>query len=385
MPLWKPLGGALALICGTAAAIMAARNRRYVTAGWLWFAGTLVPVIGLVHVGSQSMADRYTYIPLIGVFFILAWGAAGAFAGASAGTRRAAIAAAGLIIVLLSVRARSQVLTWRDDESLFRQIISVSPDAILAYFNLGNYYLYTKKDPEKARDLYEQALAIDPHHADIQLNLGTALARLGRPQEALDHFREAVRLKPDLKEGRLDLALALQQSGRFSEAEEAFRAYIRLKPDDWKGHAGLAEALWRAGDLPTALSSFKRARDLAPDTPKIMKGLGLVYGEMGDWDSAVASLSKATELIPDDASAWSMLGYAMLRRGDRGGASRAFNRALALQPSLPQPRFYIGLLSLESGDVAGARMQMESLRPIDPSLARSLDERIMRGRSGPHR
>lgn len=347
MPLFKPVGGALALLLGTAGAALLARKRRYVAMGWFWFVGTLVPVIGLVHVGSQSMADRYTYLPLVGIFVIVAWTADDALTGVSAGARRASAVAAGVVVVSLGAMAYAQTSTWKDDEALYTRILRVSPRAVLAYFNLGNLYLFEKGDPETARGYYEKALVVDPRYGDVQLNLGIALARQRKTREALDHFEEAVRLKPSQPEARLNLATALLQSRRLPEAAEAYRAYLALRPDDRKGHSGL----------------------------------GLVYGEMGDWDRATASLSRAAELGPGDGPTISLLGFALLRRGDEERARNAFGRALSIDPALPQPHYYLGLMALQAGDVAGAEGQLVPLRRLDPGMARSLEDQIGRTRA----
>jgi tetratricopeptide (TPR) repeat protein len=348
MPFWKPMGGALALLCGTAGAVLLARKRRYVAMGWPWFVGTLVPVIGLVHVGSQAMADRYTYIPLVGIFVLVAWGAAEALGSAKRRARCWAAAVAGGVVVLLGATAYAQTLTWKDDETLYTRILRVSPRSVLAYYNLGNLYLFERGDPEKARGFYEKALAVDPGYGDVHLNLGIALVRQGKTREALDQFRDAARLKPDLPEARLNLATALMRSRLFPEAADAYGAYLALRPDDSKGHSGL----------------------------------GLVYGEMGDWERASAALSRAADLAPGDAATSSLLGYALLRRGDRDGARRAFGRALSNGPSQPQPYYYLGLMALEAGDIAGAQARLAPLNRLDPAMARSLEEQIGRKRTG---
>ena len=315
MPLLLPLSGLIALLAGSAIAVLAFAKRRYVTVGWFWFVGTLVPTIGLIHVGSQSMADRYTYIPLIGLFAIVAFGGASALAAAPAVWRRAAAAVAVAVLAMLGLMSHAQALTWKNDESLYRQIIRVSPDAILAYFNLGNYYLAAKNEPQTAIELYEKALAIDPRYGDVQLRLGLALARVGKNDEALSHFQEAVRLKPTMAEARLALASALREQKRFGESADAFRSYLELQPNDWRGHVSL----------------------------------GMVSGELGAWDAACASLEKAAQLAPDQEQVWALLGFAQLQKGDRAGATLAFRRSIALEPR-----------------------ELERLRAIDPAMAQSL-------------
>lgn len=338
MPLWKPLAGVAVLAAGSAIAFVTRRTRPYLATGWLWYVGTLVPVIGLVHVGSQSIADRYTYIPLIGIALAAVW-AIGEFVPG-----RVASVAGAAVLVLFGALSYAQVATWRDDESLYRRMLAVSPRAILGYFNLGNHYLFEKNDPGTAATLYQQALAIDPRFGDIHLNLATALARQGKIADAVPHFREAARLKPELADAHLGLATVLMQSKDFAAAAREFKAYCALRPDD----------------------------------PKGLSGLGLVDGELGDWAGAVAALTRATELVPKDGSTWALLGFASLRQGARDRAAEAFTRAIELAPSLPQPHYYLGMMAVEDGNLAAANAQLEALRSLAPPLAASLEEQIAR-------
>ena len=342
MAIWKPLVGALVLVLGSAAALAVWRARPYVPVGWLWFCGTLVPVIGLVHVGSQARADRYTYLPLVGIFIVVAWCGASWLAGAARRFRLAALAITVFAVLALAIAARAQVATWRNDETLYARILEVSPRSVLANFNLGNHYLYEKSDPDRARQLYERALEIDPRYGDVHLNLGIALGRLGKSEDAKTQFREAVRLKPSLAEGHLDLALALAQEHRFADAEPELQAYLRLRPDDAATH----------------------------------QRLGMVRGELGDWKGAVDSLRAAAELRPGDAQIHALLGFAFLQSGNRQEAKRELEQSLKLAPDAPQSHFYLASMALDEGDRATATSHLEALRRTDPRLARVLEERI---------
>jgi protein O-mannosyl-transferase len=376
MPLWKPLLGAAVLLCGTAAALLLFRAKRYVTSGWFWYIGTLVPVIGLVHAGSQSMADRYTYIPLLGVFLIFAWGATEALAGASRGRQAGAAAFAVLLVLLLAVRTRAQVMTWRDEEALYTQVIRVSPKAILAYTNLGTYYLQVKGEPQKALECYEKALSVDPGYGDVQLNMGLVLGRMGRAGEAVPHLQEAARLEPDRVQARLALGAAYLKSGNPAKAAETFGGCIARWPGEWKAYTGLGESLSRSGKVREALPVFERAAALFRDNPEILRDLGMAYGETAAWPKAASALGRAAELVPKDGSAWALAGYAQVMSGNRAEGMRSFERALALDPSLPQPHYYLGLAAAESGNPALAKRHAEALRSSAPGMAQAIDEKI---------
>jgi hypothetical protein len=201
----------------------------YFITGWFWFLGTLIPVIGLVQVGPQAMADRYAYVPLIGIFIIISWGAAEVFARWKLPKMIIAIMA-GLVLTACASRTRDQLGCWQNDGALFRHAIAVTPNYLKGYLTLGNYY-ENQGFLNEAMDNYHTAIRIDPDNVAGHVKFGTILDQIGRTEEAVSEFREAVRLDPHGPEVRYNLGCELFRLGRRNEAIEQFKEALRLKPD----------------------------------------------------------------------------------------------------------------------------------------------------------
>jgi tetratricopeptide (TPR) repeat protein len=259
------VGSALFLVAATAAAIRAGRRRPYVLVGWLWYVGTLVPVIGLVQVGDQAMADRYTYLPLIGLFVAAAWGIHDL---APAALRRTALPAAALLAVLACmVGARAQVGTWRSDSALWEHARAVTTGNYLAEIMLGNLLAAQGRLPE-AIEHYGEALRVRPGSAEAHNGLGAALAEQGRWEDAVPHYLEALRLRPGFAEAHSNLGNAYSQLDRFPEAEREFAEALRARPSLALAHANLGLALLRQGKADEAFEAFSEALRLEPDDPR---------------------------------------------------------------------------------------------------------------------
>ena len=222
----------LILAVSVAVIIRPGKKYRYLGAGWCWFLGTLIPVIGVIQAGSQAMADRYAYVPLIGIFIMVSWGAFQILQGLKF-PRTAMFAAAGIILVAGASQSRKQLYYWRNDETLFRHAVAATKNNVVARIMLG-VNLAGGGQLEEAIKNYREALAIapnDPFAANAHCGLGIALERVGQPAEAEKEYREAVRMDPDFFPAHYDLGLLLKQSGRREEAIEQFTITLRLKPE----------------------------------------------------------------------------------------------------------------------------------------------------------
>ncbi len=217
------------------------RRAPYLAVGWFWYLVTLVPVIGLVQIGSHAMADRYTYIPLIGLFIMIVWGMTDMLAPRRLG--RALVAIGGLAIVLALIPpARAQVSYWKDAERLFRQAVAVTERNYLAHNNLGAA-LARKGRVDEALQHYHQALAIRPRYPEALFNAGAALALQGHYAEAEAYYRTALEIHPGLAEAHNNLAIALVIQGKMHDAISHFRTAVHLRPDDAEAEENLALAL----------------------------------------------------------------------------------------------------------------------------------------------
>jgi tetratricopeptide (TPR) repeat protein len=300
---------AAALVAISAVALLLARRRPYVLVGWLWFLGTLVPVIGLVQVGGQARADRYTYIPLIGVFIAIAWWI-GDWANRSDVRRQ--IATGGAVAALIACLALTwrQARYWHDDATLFGHAIAVTQNNYVAYNNLGtalaeageyaaaeaqyreavrakpdyaNGYAslgatrLAAGDPRGAVAALRRALEIEPNHPAANNNMGNALAQLGRADDAEAHYRRAVAASPALYQAQNNLAMSLATRGQFAEAAEHARMALRANPTSAEAHHVLGLALAMGGGDPAdGVTHLRRAIALRPDWAEAINSLAWV-------------------------------------------------------------------------------------------------------------
>jgi tetratricopeptide (TPR) repeat protein len=229
LPAWQVAVSLLAVGGATAAAVRLHRSRPALVVGWLWFLGVLVPVIGLVQVGVQARADRYTYLPLVGLLLAAAWGACPL--PARGGLRRAVPALAALWLVALALVAGRQAGYWRDEVALYERSLAVAGESHLIRNNLGRAYEVRGRTAAALAE-YERALRLNPAAADTLNNVGALLARQGRREEAAGYFLRALAVKPGHFEARVNLATVLEQEGDGEGAAFHYREALRVRPGE---------------------------------------------------------------------------------------------------------------------------------------------------------
>jgi tetratricopeptide (TPR) repeat protein len=276
LPAWKAIGAAATLAAVTLVAARQRRRRPWFLMGWLWFLGTLVPVIGLVQVGMQSMADRYTYVPLIGLFVVVAWGAA-ELVGLERRRDLAFAAVASAATLACAVLARRQVETWKDSVTLWRHAIDVAPDNAAAHNNLGSTLCDLGRF-EEAAAAFRDFIRISPDDADAHHNLGYASMKLGRLDVAETELREAIRLDPTFADAHENLGYTLRLEGRLPEAVVQFEDALHLKPDFAAAHRDLAGVLEEQGRIEDAIHHYDEALRLAPADAGAREGLERLTG-----------------------------------------------------------------------------------------------------------
>ncbi len=258
LPLWQA-GIAGSFLAAATVTVFAARGRQpWLVTGWLWYLGTLVPVIGLVQVGSQGMADRYTYLPLLGVFLILAWVVPERPPRGHAVRLAASIAA----VVALAVLARAQLGHWSDSIRLFSHAVAVTPPNWSARFGLG-VALERAGRAAEAIPQYRESVRLNPDHADGHYNLGSLLGAAGQLDESIVELRTAVRLDPMLTVAQANLGYALMLHGRLDEAVAVLRASLARTPDVADLHVKLGQALERRGEREESWRHYREAARLA--------------------------------------------------------------------------------------------------------------------------
>jgi Flp pilus assembly protein TadD len=298
IPTWQIIGAAFLLIGITLFCFSQRRIRPYLIVGWLWFLGTLVPLIGIVQVGGQIMADRYFYIPSIGLFMGVVFG----LADIVKSRRVAAPLSAGIAVAILAILAmltNAQIHRWRDSFALF-----------------------------------EHTLLVTPPNFRIEHNLGVALAVSGRYDEAAAHFEKALQINPNFYDGLVVMGITCAHQGRVSEAVEYFRAAIHSEPDMPKARVQLARALWKENRDEAALEEMRRALQLAPEDADVRADLGLALARLGRIQEAINELHEALRLNANSAEAHNNLGLALLGSGRARESIPEFEEALRLKPKL---------------------------------------------------
>jgi Flp pilus assembly protein TadD len=319
LPGWRVAVSALGLAAISGLVLRAARRRPYALVGWLWYLGTLVPVIGLVQAGSQSHADRFTYIPLIGLFVMLAWGGRDAVTRFSVPAAVLVPAVTG-VITACAVTASTQVGVWRTSETLFAHAVRVTRRNHVAHNNLG-VALQARGDLDGAIEHYREAVRIQPEYAHARTNLGKALR--GR-------FEQAVARNPRDPVAQFNLAVALHDAGELDAAIGHYEEAVRLAPANESVHLRLGAAFFASDRLAEAITEFTEAARLAPDDPTAHFNLGGALGRTGRFTEAVDEYDHVVRLKPEDAAAWANLAISHANLGHVAEAVVAHDKALEL-------------------------------------------------------
>jgi tetratricopeptide (TPR) repeat protein len=333
IPWWQPAGALAAVGAVTWTAWKARQSAPYLATGWLWFLGTLVPVIGLVQVGSQAMADRYTYIPATGLFIIIAWSA---FDLLGRGTsKRAPLTALALLIITgLAVGTFLQVRYWVDSKTLWSRALAVTSDNYRAHAALGSLLAEEGKQ-EAAAGHFTTAIRIEPRFAQAHNKLGSTLMETGHLDRAVSHFQEALRQDPELSEAHTNMGVSRAAQGQ---------------PE-------------------IAIEHYRKALDLKGNSPIAYNGLGSALDDVGKVDEAITAYRQSLQLDPDFASAHNNLAAALFRQGQADAAIVAMREALRLQPNKVSFHYNLGVLLYRQGKSEEALTILENLLTIEPGHA----------------
>jgi len=293
---------ALLLLAGiTALGLRWIASRPYLLAGWLWYAGMLVPVIGLVQVGVQSMADRYTYVPLVGLSMALVWLVAD-FAEKRPALHNLAAGLALAALLLWTAAAYVQTGYWRNSRTLFEHTLAVTRNNHIIENNLG-VIVARDENPAEAMALYRAALAHAPDYAEAHSNLGHALIKAGQLDEAARQVAEALRLQPNMALAHGDMGVLLAARGDYPAARAQLEESARLAPTDAEDESNLCFVLVHLGSLDQAIAHCHRALKISPDLLNAHFNLGSALAAQGRKDAAAAEFRRVLAADPNHAGA----------------------------------------------------------------------------------
>jgi tetratricopeptide (TPR) repeat protein len=349
-PIWQT-GVALILLAAISAGAVAGRRKRpWFLVGWLWFLGMLVPVIGLAQISFYSHADRYTYLPEIGVAIAVAWAVAD---WTTAWKYRSLLLGALMLALIgaLTVRGRIQTAYWRDSQSLWTHVLACDPGNSVAHNCLGNY-LAEQGDKPKAAAEYRFALKTKPDYAEALANLGTVLFEMGEKADAIAHFRSALQTNPDYAGARNSLGVTLFDKGDKAEAIAQYQAALLINPDYAEARNNLGIALFDMGETTEAIAQYRKALENDPNYVKADYNWGNALASEGQLDEAIAHFRRAVKVKPGYTNAWSTLGLVYFQKGDIQQAIDSWQRALQIAPAQPDVQNNLAWLLATTPDAA---------------------------------
>ncbi len=336
VPAATALACAAALAVATAVAVASWRRRPYLAVGWSWYLVMLLPVAGVLQVGEQARADRYTYLPSVGLLLASTWLVHDLLRGTSAG-RRLAAAIAVAAVTAGAISTRAEIGHWRDDRSLYARALQRDPGNHKAHYLLGLAERDAGRDAEAIAH-FEAALRSRPTWADPRLGWANLLLRRGRADDALPVLAEAARRADATPQLLNTYGLCLLATGRTADAEGFLRRAVEADPGYTNARFHLGDALAARGDLAAAVEQWQAVARLDPRDADVRLKLGLAQAELGRAGDAVASLRDATRLAPGSAEAHYSLAVALHGAGDRPGARQEIDEAIRLRPDWRRAR-----------------------------------------------
>ena len=369
LPAWQAAAAGFVLIAVTALVIKAARRRPHLPVGWLWYVGTLVPVIGIVQVGGQAMADRYTYIPLIGLFVMISWGVPEALRGVGVwkcgsvgdqsppyshtpirpyACRRVLPIVGAAIIVALAACARLQTGHWRDSITLLTRAVEVTPTDYKSLDALGMAFAAQRRYDEAIRS-HRAALKLSPEAPFLHAGFAVTLAEQGNIEEAVREFQEALRLDPEFGEAHYNLAKALELRGDLNQAASHYSECLRLKTNTAETHASLGNILLRQGRPADAAREYRAALSVDPYCSQARTGLAAALQYQGRTGESIEEARRAIRASPDSATAHYNLGVGLQNENMNAQAAREYEEAIRIRPDYAEAHNNLALAYYDMG------------------------------------
>lgn len=393
---WQTIAATFILVAITLLAVNAYHKRPYITVGWLWYVGTLVPVIGIVQVGAQAMADRYTYIPLIGLFVIIAWGIPELIGNTATKERmgekrneeyrpfaffiRSALPPVAIFsLFALTLCTRTQVGYWKNALTLFSHAIHVTRGNYLAHNNYGAALEDAGRADEAAAH-YQIAIRIRPTYVDALNNMGNAFRRQKKWAEAEHMYRRVLELEPSNAKARISLGAVLKEEGKVDEAIAEYRKLGQAAPDSAAMHNDLGTALSAKGKITEAIQEWKKAIQIDSRCVEAHHNLGIALTDQGKIEEAIEHYRRAIEIAPNHVNANLNLGALLAEQGRHKAAIPYFLKVVKIEPQNAEAHHNLAVSLFLTGKYRQAwnhihLCQKYGLKP-DPRLVRDLSAKM---------
>ena len=399
IPGWQVAAAGVLLTLVTALCLWMIKRKAFLAVGWFWYLGTLVPVIGIVQGGMwPELADRWAYVPLIGLFMMIAWLVPVPFSRGRLG--RAVLTAAALaVIASLFFATQRQVTHWRSSRTLFEHALKVTPPNFVTHNNLGNALL-DQGEVEAALSHFRAAAKLEPQKSSVHNNLGNALMKLERVDEAIASYARSIKLNPGKAKTHNNLAVALNQRDQLTESIQHLQTALRLEPDYADAYSNLGAAYRQKGEIKKAAKSYLRAIQLNPHFPQAYHNLGLLLRQEGQLDPAINyfrlalkqdpeftaardnlktalaardtyrnalhQLREELDRSPDDAGLYSKLGDLYKHHGKLNKALAQYQQALRIRPNYYHARYQSAVIYAMQGNYDKALGLLKRLAAIQP-------------------
>jgi tetratricopeptide (TPR) repeat protein len=364
--LWTVWLALCLLVLISAGVVMGRKTRPCLLTGWLWYLGMLFPVIGIIQISEfAAHADRYTYLPGIGLALAGTW----AVADWSAGWKYRAEILGGLMMTVISassVCAHVQTSYWRNSETLWTRALACTSNNHVAHYNLG-IILLERGEQENATSEFRKAVAVKPDYVAALNNLGGNLAAKGANADAIVQYRKALEIDSNYFIAHCNLGQALAAQGHLDEAIVQYRKALEIKPDYANAHYGLGTALYAKKQWGESIVQLRRALAIRPDFTEARRNLGKALLRNGDFDEAIACLEKITT-ISDPLARWNNLGHDFLQENNLEEAIACYRQATTIDPRSADARAYLGLASFKNGQIKQAIDSWQQTLEIEPAL-----------------
>lgn len=341
LPAWQIFGSALVIATACFWAIRTLKKFPYIGVGLFWYLGTLIPVIGLVQVGNQAMADRYSYIPLIGLFIIVAWGGSEPFKKWHYQKTFLCVFSVAVLSALV-ICTTYQLKHWKNAIALFEHTIKVTKNNYHAQNNLGTAFVQVELD--KAVSHYKEALKIKPDYVMALYNLGTALLKKENYDEAVLYCKKALKINPKKTDARMNLANVLFMQGKYDEAVFHYNEILKIYPENADAHYNLAYVVSTQGNFAEAVFHYKKTLIINPQYSKAHYNLGNILINEEKIKEAFTHFAEAIKIKSDYVQAYNKIGLILLQQGKFKKAGVFFSKALQLDPGFSEARTNFDIL-----------------------------------------
>ena len=355
----------LILLSITGLILFFSKSFPYLMVGWLWYLGTLIPVIGIMQVGSQSMADRYTYIPLIGIFISLVWGLWELFCRLRHGKIAFGVVSV-TALVLFTVITQIQVGLWKNSETLFRHAIEVTKNNYMAHNNLG-VVLSDKGDAEGAIREYQEALRINPMFYLAHFNLGLAYTKKGEANRAIEYYVKGLQINPNYTKVHNDLGALLVMTGQTDEAIIQYDKSLRLDPYQPTVYNNLGNTYIHKADLKKAAECFKKAVQINPDYIEAHRNLDNVRIAQSKIEGSISKLKQELEAQPRNHALYKQLADLHRQLGELDEAASLYQKALSIKPDYTMALYGLVLIYSARQEYPKALEMLQKIRKLQPN------------------